>query len=107
MKGSLPRDPVNLIRFCDEYDVDIYWWVNGEIRPRMSLDVEKLVRAGRKVDLFAEEHDLTLTNEQRTLLMGNVYKKIQKKLRKHLQPWRDFSSSQRKPVALLYTISVK
>ena len=74
MKGSLPRDPVNLIRFCDEYDVDIYWWVNGEIRPRMSLDVEKLVRAGRKVDLFAEEHDLTLTNEQRTLLMGNVYK---------------------------------
>jgi len=74
MKGSLPRDPVNLIKFCDEYDVDIYWWVNGESRPRMSLDIEKLVRAGRKVDVFAEDHELTLTNEQRTLLMGNVYK---------------------------------
>jgi|TARA_R100000081_G_C4742995_1_gene130007 transcriptional regulator with XRE-family HTH domain len=73
MRGSLPRDPVNLIKFCDEYDVDLYWWVNGEARPRMSLDYEKLVRAGKTVDAYIQEHGLSINGEQRSLLMGDVY----------------------------------
>ena len=73
MKGSLPRDPDNLIKFCDEYDVDLYWWVNGEARPRMSLDYEKLVRAGNTVDAYIADNQLSINGEQRTLLMGDIY----------------------------------
>tara|TARA_B100001093_G_scaffold226772_1_gene217319 strand:- start:2861 stop:3325 length:465 start_codon:yes stop_codon:yes gene_type:complete len=73
MKGSLPRDPENLINFCDEYDVDIYWWVNGEARPRMSLDYEKLVSAGEIVDTYVTDNHLLINGEQRTLLMGDIY----------------------------------
>jgi len=73
MRGSLPRDPVNLINFCDQYDVDLYWWVSGEARPRMSLDYEKLVSAGKTVDAYIKEHGLLINGEQRSLLMGDVY----------------------------------
>ncbi len=73
MKGSLPREPATLIKFCDEYDVDIYWWVHGQIRPRMSLDIERLVKAGLKVESFAKAKSLKITDEQKMLLVGDVY----------------------------------
>ena len=73
MRGSLPRDPVVLIQFCDAYDVDLYWWVNGVPRPADGIAVERLVRAGQTVDGWASMNGIELRNEQRMALIGKVY----------------------------------
>ncbi len=73
MRGSLPRDPEVLFRFCDVYDVDPYWWVNGKSRPRASVDSEKLVRSFSAVREWKTANQLTLSNEQEALCAGKVY----------------------------------
>lgn len=73
MRGSMPRDPEVLFRFCDVYDVDPYWWTSGQSRPRDSIDSEKLVRSFITVNEYKEAHNLSLTAEQTALLTANVY----------------------------------
>lgn len=73
MRGSMPRDPEVLIRFCDVYDVDLYWWTNGQQRPRDSIDSEKLVRSFKKVSEYRDTRDLNLSQEQIALLCAKVY----------------------------------
>jgi transcriptional regulator with XRE-family HTH domain len=73
MRGSMPRDPEVLFRFCDVYDVDPYWWTSGQSRPRDSIDSEKLVRSFMTVNQYKEAHNLILTAEQTALLTANVY----------------------------------
>jgi len=73
MRGSMPRDPDVLFRFCDVYDVDPYWWTSGQSRPRDSIDAEKLVRSFITVNEYKEAHNLNLTAEQAALLTANVY----------------------------------
>lgn len=73
MRGSLPRDPVVLIAFCDAYDVDLYWWVNGVPRPTDGLAVEKLVRANQTVSKWAQLNNLDVRDDQRMALIGKVY----------------------------------
>ena len=73
MRGSMPRDPEVLFRFCDVYDVDPYWWVSGQPRPRDSVDAEKFVRALSTVREWKTANQLTLTNEQEALCAAKVY----------------------------------
>ena len=73
MRGSMPRDPEVLFRFCDCYDVDPYWWTNGQSRPRDSIDTEKLVRSTHTVDAFIIAHDLVVSLEQNALLIAKCY----------------------------------
>lgn len=73
MRGSLPRDPVVLLTFCDAYDVDLYWWVNGVPRPADGIAVEKLVRANQTVNHWAEINNIDLKDDQRMALIGKVY----------------------------------
>jgi len=73
MRGSLPRDPEVLFRFCDCYDVDPYWWVGGQSRPRDSIDTEKLVRACKVVHEYCEANGLKVSQEQTALLFAKVY----------------------------------
>ena len=73
MRGSLPRDPVVLIQFCDAYDVDLYWWVNGVPRPSDGIAVEKLVRANQTVGKWAELNEISLKEDQRMALIGKIY----------------------------------
>lgn len=73
MRGSLPRDPEVLFRFCDVYDVDQYWWVSGKSRPRDGIDTEKLVRSFSTVRQWKTKNQLTLTNEQEALCTAKVY----------------------------------
>jgi transcriptional regulator with XRE-family HTH domain len=73
MRGSMPRDPDVLFRFCDVYDVDPYWWTSGQSRPRDSIDSEKLVRSFITVNEYKEAQNLILTTEQTALLTANVY----------------------------------
>ena len=73
MRGSLPRDPVVLIGFCDAYDVDLYWWVNGVPRPTDGVAVEKLVRASQSVSKWAEINNIDLKEDQRMALIGKIY----------------------------------
>ena len=73
MRGSMPRDPEVLFRFCDEFDVDPYWWTDGVERPREGLDAEKLVRAMKTVSTFKERESLVMTVEQEALLTAHCY----------------------------------
>jgi len=73
MRGSMPRDPEVLFRFCDCYDVDPYWWTSGQSRPRDSIDQEKLVRSAHTVCAFVEAHNLDVSIEQSALLTAKVY----------------------------------
>jgi len=73
MRGSMPRDPDVLFRFCDVYDVDPYWWVSGQSRPRDSIDSEKLVRSFSTVREWKAANSLTLSNEQEALCAAKVY----------------------------------
>jgi len=73
MRGSLPRDPVVLIGFCDAYDVDLYWWVSGVPRPTDGVAVEKLVRASQSVSKWAEINNIDLREDQRMALIGKIY----------------------------------
>lgn len=73
MRGSMPRDPEVLFRFCDCYDVDPYWWTSGQSRPRNGIDTEKLVRTTHTVDAFVTAHDLNLSLEQTALLIAKCY----------------------------------
>lgn len=73
MRGSMPRDPEVLFRFCDCYDVDPYWWTSGQSRPRDGIDAEKLVRSFKMVHEYRDANSLTLSVEQIALLCGNVY----------------------------------
>ena len=73
MRGSMPRDPEVLFRFCDAYDVDPYWWTSGRSRPRDSIDEEKLVRSFKTVHDYRDVNELKLSVEQIALLCANVY----------------------------------
>lgn len=73
MRGSLPRDPDVLIDFCDEFDVDLYWWVKGVARPRAGVDPEKLVRAFQHLTHYTDKNNLELTTEQTGLFLANIY----------------------------------
>lgn len=73
MRGSMPRDPEVLFRFCDVYDVDPYWWTSGQSRPRDSIDAEKLVRAFKVVHDYCEANGLKVSQEQMALLCAKVY----------------------------------
>jgi len=73
MRGSMPRDPEVLFRFCDIYDVDPYWWVSGQSRPRDSIDSEKLVRSFKTVHEYRDANGLKLSVEQTALLCAGVY----------------------------------
>lgn len=73
MRGSMPRDPEVLFRFCDCYDVDPYWWTNGQARPRDGMDSEKLVRSAHTVHAFVSAHNLDVSIEQSALLIAKVY----------------------------------
>lgn len=73
MRGSMPRDPDVLIAFCDRYDVDLYWWTNGQPRPRSSLDPERFVRALVLVENWIAREGVTVTAEQKALLIAKVY----------------------------------
>lgn len=73
MRGSMPRDPEVLFRFCDCYDVDPYWWTSGQSRPRDSIDTEKLVRSCKTVYEYCEANGLKVSQEQMALLCAKVY----------------------------------
>lgn len=73
MRGSMPRDPEVLFRFCDVYDVDPYWWTSGQSRPRDSIDTEKLVRSFKTVHEYCEANGLEVSEEQMALLTAKVY----------------------------------
>jgi len=73
MRGSMPRDPEVLFRFCDIYDVDPYWWTSGQSRPRDSIDQEKLVRAFKVVHEYCKSNGLKVSQEQMALLCAKVY----------------------------------
>ena len=73
MRGSMPRDPEVLFRFCDVYDVDPYWWTSGQSRPRDSIDQEKLVRSCKTVHEYCESNGLKVSQEQTALLCAKVY----------------------------------
>ena len=75
MRGSLPRDPVVLIRFCDTYDVDVYWWVNGTKRPIEGVAVDKLVRSFQTVSKYFADRSIEVSDEQRMALCANIYNK--------------------------------
>lgn len=73
MKGTLPRDPIELIKFCDTYDVDVYWWVNGTKRPIEGVAVDKLVRSFQTVSEYVTGRSLKVSDEQRMVLCAYVY----------------------------------
>lgn len=73
MRGSLPRDPVVLITFCDIYDVDLYWWVNGTSRPMDGVSSEKLVRATQTVRKWTDMNNIDLDEDKRMVLVSKVY----------------------------------
>ena len=73
MRGSMPRDPDVFFAFCDRFDIDPYWWTNGQARPRDSLDSEKLVRAFLLVENWAIKNQITVTVEQKALLVAKCY----------------------------------
>lgn len=73
MRGSLPRDPVVLITFCDIYDVDLYWWVNGSPRPMDGASSERLVRANQTVRKWTDMHSIDLEDDKRMVLITKVY----------------------------------
>lgn len=73
MRGSLPRDPVVLITFCDIYDVDLYWWVNGSPRPMDGISSEKLVRADQTVRKWTDMHGINIEDGRRMVLVAKVY----------------------------------
>jgi len=73
MRGSLPRDPVVLFHFCDVYDIDPYWWVNGTPRPHNGVSVEKLVRASQMVSRFLSTRNIEVGDEKMMALCAKVY----------------------------------
>jgi hypothetical protein len=73
MRGSLPRDPVVLINFCDAYSVDLYWWVNGTPRPHGGVAVDKLVRSFQTVSKFLSSRSIVASDEQVMALCAKIY----------------------------------
>jgi len=73
MRGSMPRDPDVFFAFCDRYDVDPHWWTNGLARPRDSLDLERFVRAFTLVEDWISKAGVTVTAEQKALLIAKTY----------------------------------
>ena len=73
MRGSLPRNPEVLIRFCDAYSVDLYWWVNGEARPQHKVVPQKYLDAIKYVDDYFVSHSIEITERQRHMIAAEVY----------------------------------
>lgn len=73
MRGSMPRDPEVLFRFCDHYDVDPYWWTSGIARPRDKIDASKLIASAHKVERCVTGYELEVSPEQKQLLVAGVY----------------------------------
>lgn len=73
MRGSLPRDPDVLIKFCDVYGVCLHWWVEGVERPREGMDVERAIKAAQEVEAFSEDNGLELQTEHLLRLIAPIY----------------------------------
>lgn len=73
LKGSMPRDPEVLLRFCDEYDVDPYWWTSGVEKPRDKIHAAKLLSSAKKVEKCIMDYELEVSQDQRFLLVAGVY----------------------------------
>jgi len=73
IRGSLPRDPVVLFKFCDAYDVDPHYWVSGFGRPRAGLDASRLIIASGKLESSINRLGTALTERQRLVLLADVY----------------------------------
>lgn len=73
VKGSLPRDPVILFKFCDAYDVDPYFWVMGTGRPRTGVDATRLIEAHKVLTKVSEQLSASLNERQQLVLLADVY----------------------------------
>ena len=73
MRGCMPRDPAVLIKFCDVYEVCLYWWVEGVKRPREGMDVERAIKAAQEVEAFSEDNGLELQTEHVFRLIASIY----------------------------------
>jgi len=73
LTGGCPRDPKILIKFCDTYDVDLYYWVNGEARPVHKLDAERLLAATERVNAVTQKKDLEYSVSQFVQILTAVY----------------------------------
>jgi transcriptional regulator with XRE-family HTH domain len=73
MRGSLPRDPATLISFCDHYDVDLYWWVTGNARPRAEIALDLWMDALDKVNTFFRAREIEVPERQKMAITVQVY----------------------------------
>lgn len=73
MQGSLPRNPQVMIKFCDTYDVDLYFWATGNPRPIDKVNPERLITAVEKVVSATQAKDLDLNMNQFSLLITECY----------------------------------
>jgi transcriptional regulator with XRE-family HTH domain len=73
MRGSLPRDPATLINFCDHYDVDLYWWVTGNARPRAEIALDLWMDALDKVNTFFGAREIEVPERQKMAITVQVY----------------------------------
>ena len=74
MRGSMPRDPEVFFKFCDNYDVDPYWWTSGKYRPRHEIDVDLIVESVEYVTQREQARGSKLTSKQRTKIAARAYK---------------------------------
>ena len=73
IKGSLPRDPVVLFQFCDQFDVCPYHWVSGVARPRAGVDATLLIAAEAELARGVEGYGVKLNARQSLVLLAGVY----------------------------------
>ena len=82
VKGSLPRDPVILFKFCDAYDVDPYFWVMGTGRPRTGVDASRLIEADRVLASASTQLSTSLNERQKLVLLADIYNDRDRGLRR-------------------------
>jgi len=69
VRGSLPSEPERLIQMCDEYDIDLYLWVDFKSRKKTE-SIGELLEAVIYVKDFEAKSNLTLDPEQFAHLCG-------------------------------------
>jgi|GEM_PF-1169741 len=72
LTGSLPRDSVALLRFCNHYGIDANLWVNG-ISSGDSLSTDKIARLCKILKDWEVQNDKSLTPDNFGTLMVMLY----------------------------------
>lgn len=63
-RGSLPTDPVKMLKACDAFNIDLREWVTGEQESRPTLNKDKLVTAVEQSFKIASSTKADLSSHQ-------------------------------------------